>query len=110
MTDDEARQEFDRVVNLTPRELERWLETEESKGVGWDPDGDGEPQGHEMGRHIVEIRCKRRAELGEEDVARMREVVGYVHRHLAQGGPREDREHSKWRYSLMNWGHDPLKD
>jgi hypothetical protein len=39
----------------------------------------------------------------------MRRIVGYVHRHLAQGGPEHDKEHSKWRYSLMNWGHDPLK-
>ena len=37
----------------------------------------------------------------------MRKVTGYVHRHLAQG-PRVDVEHSRWRYSLMNWGHDPL--
>ena len=39
----------------------------------------------------------------------MRKVVGYVHRHLAQGGPAQDVEHSKWRYSLMNWGHDPQR-
>jgi len=39
----------------------------------------------------------------------MRKVVGYIHRHLAQGGPKEDKEHSAWRYSLMNWGHEPLK-
>ena len=28
---------------------------------------------------------------------------------LKQGGPADDKEHSRWRYSLMNWGHDPLK-
>ena len=38
----------------------------------------------------------------------MRKVVGYVHRHLAQGGPKEGVDESRWRYSLMNWGHDPL--
>jgi hypothetical protein len=43
------------------------------------------------------------------DVEHVRKVVGYARRHLAQGGPREDKEHSRWRYSLMNWGHDPLK-
>ena len=45
----------------------------------------------------------------EEDLAHMRKVVGYVHRHLAQR-PDGDVEHTRWRYSLMNWGHDPLKD
>jgi hypothetical protein len=39
----------------------------------------------------------------------MRKIVGYVRRHLKQGGPQDDKEHSAWRYSLMNWGHDPLK-
>jgi hypothetical protein len=39
----------------------------------------------------------------------MRKVHGYVQRHLAQEPQHEDVETSKWRYSLMNWGHDPLK-
>ena len=40
----------------------------------------------------------------------MRTVVGYVHRHLAQRPTKEDVETSRWRSSLMNWGHDPLRD
>jgi hypothetical protein len=39
----------------------------------------------------------------------MRKVVGYVHRHRAQQPSKEDLETSTWRYSLMNWGNDPLK-
>jgi Protein of unknown function (DUF3140) len=39
----------------------------------------------------------------------MKRVNGYVKRHLGQG-PKKDPEDSKWRYSLMNWGHDPLKE
>jgi hypothetical protein len=39
----------------------------------------------------------------------MNKVVGYINRHLAQR-PRGDIEDTKWRYSLMNWGHDPLED
>ena len=39
---------------------------------------------------------------------RSRKVNSYVKRHLGQG-PKNDPENSKWRYSLMNWGHDPLK-
>jgi len=33
----------------------------------------------------------------------------YVHRHLAHR-PSGDVERTPWRYSLMNWGHDPLKE
>ena len=38
----------------------------------------------------------------------MAKVVGYVHRHLAQR-PDGDVTETTWRYSLMNWGHDPTK-
>ncbi|HEX8101460.1 MAG TPA: DUF3140 domain-containing protein [Solirubrobacteraceae bacterium] len=109
--DDEAtvRREFGDAVNMTPKELERWLATDESKSVGAGKDGGGESVGHESGRKIVAIAGKKQAELSDDDYAHMRKVVGYVHRHLAQGGPEEGKEHSPWRYSLMNWGHDPLK-
>lgn len=108
---DEIRAEFDEAVNMTPKELQRFLDTDESKEVGWKGSGGGrdESVGHEMGRHIVEIKTAKKGELTDEQYAQMRKVVSYVHRHLAQGGPDEDAEHSRWRYSLMNWGHDPLK-
>lgn len=101
-----VREDFADAVNMAPKELEDWLETDESKQVGW---GEGESVGHESGRRIVEIKRKKKDDLTEDDEAHMRKVVGYVKRHLAQGGPKDDKEHSKWRYSLMNWGHDPLK-
>ena len=86
--------------------------TDESREVGWkgeDGQGDGESVGHAEGRRIVELLGKKKSDLTDDDYAHMRKVVGYVHRHMAQGGPAEDKEHSRWRYSLMNWGHDPLK-
>ena len=46
--------------------------------------------------------------LSDEDYAHMRKVVGYTKRHLAQRPSGDDKD-SAWRYSLMNWGHDPLK-
>ena len=44
----------------------------------------------------------------EEDYAHMRKVVGFVRRHKAQRP--ENIYTSRWRYSLMNWGHDPTKE
>jgi Protein of unknown function (DUF3140) len=105
---DDVRRQFDDVVNMTPKELEDWLGTDESRAVGWKGGGD-ESVGHESGRRIVAIKRKKKDELTDDDIENMRRVVGYAHRHLAQGGPAEDKEQSKWRYSLMNWGHDPLK-
>ena len=107
---DRIRHEFDQAVNMTPKELEKWLGSDESQQVGWHEDGDDEAVGHRAGRRIVEVKAMKKAELSEADFEHMRKVVGYVHRHLKQGGPQDDVEHSRWRYSLMNWGHDPLKD
>lgn len=107
---DEVWKDFREAVNMTPSALDIWLDTDESRKAGW-PEGSGsETIGHHSGRRIVDIRHKRKAELTDDDYVHMRKVVGYVHRHLAQGGPKKDVEHSTWRYSLMNWGHDPLKD
>jgi hypothetical protein len=100
--------EFDEVVNMRPKELEEWLETDESKSVGQKDDG-GESVGHESGRSIVALLRKSRDEYTDEDHEHMRKVVGYVRRHAAQGPRKGDVEDSAWRHSLMNWGHDPLK-
>ncbi|WP_199439833.1 DUF3140 domain-containing protein [Umezawaea beigongshangensis] len=99
--------DFEGAVNMTAAELERWLETDESKSVG-QSDG-GESVGHESGRRIVQLLRTKKGDLTEDDHAHVHKVVGYVHRHLAQR-PAGDVEHTRWRYSLMNWGHDPLKD
>jgi hypothetical protein len=101
---------FHDAVNMAPAEIEAWLETEESRAVGFKRDG-GESVGHASGRRIVQILRTPKAELDGGDFAHMRKVIGFVRRHLAQG-PREEHRipGSRWRYSLMNWGHDPLKD
>ncbi len=102
--------EFREAVNMTPSALAKWLETDESKSAGWTDGSGGETVGHHSGRRIVEIKKKSKTDLTDDDYSHMRKVVGYVHRHLAQGGPQKNVEGSKWRHSLMNWGHDPLKD
>lgn len=101
--------DFDAAVNMSADELEQWLRTPESKAVGWKEAKDRrtESGGHASGRRIVEILRAPKSELCEDDFAHMRRVVGFTRRHLAQ---RPDNEvTSRWRYSLMNWGHDPLK-
>jgi hypothetical protein len=99
--------EFRDLVNMQPKELEEWLETEESKSVG-DSDS-GESTGHKSGRRIVEIKRKNKDELTDADLGHMNKVTGYIKRHKAQT-PSSDIAESDWRYSLMNWGHDPCKD
>ncbi|MGC5171029.1 DUF3140 domain-containing protein [Microbacterium sp. DT81.1] len=109
MTDDDATTEkkFSDAVNMTASQIEKWLDTDESKSVG-DRSGGGESTGHASGRRIIDILRKKKAELTGGDREHMRKVVGYVHRHLAQR-PSGDVTDTPWRYSLMNWGHDPSK-
>lgn len=97
--------DFHDAVNLTPSALEKWLATDESKAAGDHGDG-GESTGHRSGRRIVELLQTNKGDLTDDDLAHMRKVVGYVHRHLAQR-PDGDISDSTWRRSLMNWGHDP---
>lgn len=103
----EIRKAFREATNMSPSEIEEWLETDESKSVG-DSDG-GESTGHRSGRRIVEIKRKNVDELTDADHEHMNKVVGYVRRHRSQR-PDGNIEHTDWRYSLMNWGHDPLED
>lgn len=105
---DEIWAEWSDLVNMTPQALERWLQTEESRSVG-DTSGEGESTGHKSGRRIVQIMATDRDDLTGDQWEHMAKVTGYIKRHKAQGGPEKDARHSRWRYSLMNWGHDPLK-
>jgi Protein of unknown function (DUF3140) len=106
-SDDQVIQEFDEAVNMTRKELEEWLQTDESKSVG-QSDGGGESKGHKSGRKILQILDKNKTDYSSDDIDHMRRVVSYVHRHRSQK-PEGDVKDSNWRRSLLNWGHDPLK-
>ena len=106
---DKARiaENFARAVNMDADEIEAWLATPESRRVGFTRSGASESVGHASGHRIVAILRADTFALSDEDYAHMRKVVGYVARHRAQEPA--NMVTSRWRYSLMNWGHDPLK-
>ena len=105
---DEIWDEWRDLVNMQPKELEEWLDTDESKNVG-DSD-EGESTGHKSGKKILEIKNTNKDDLSDYQWDHMAKVVGYIKRHGKQGGPNDNVEESTWRYSLMNWGHDPIKE
>ena len=107
-TADTVTRDFRAAVNMTADQIAKWLATEHSQEVGQKKDGDNESIGHRSGRRIIEILHKKQADYTEDDLAHMRKVISYVHRHLAQR-PKGDVTETPWRYSLMNWGHDPLE-
>lgn len=102
----EVRALFAELVNMTPREIEQWHATDESKSVGQDS-GDGVSVGVKAGQRTIQLlRLKRMPNA--DDIKHMRRVNSFIRR-LSMQAPRKNREASRWRYALMNWGHDPLK-
>ena len=106
-TDAEVAAAFALLVNMTASEIEAWLETPESRRVGWKPDG-GESVGHAAGRRLAAILRTPEEALSDADRAHRRKTVAFIRRHRAQEPA--NIVTSRWRYSLMNWGHDPLKE
>jgi hypothetical protein len=104
--DDDVQGRFHALVNMTPREMEQWHTTEQSASVGQDS-GDGISVGVKAGQRTIQLLRIKRAPNGD-DIKHMRRVISFISR-LRTQAPRKDRETSRWRYALMNWGHDPLK-
>lgn len=104
-TDAEVRANFAKLVNMSPREIEVWHKTGQSASVGQDS-GDGVSIGVKAGKRTIQLlRIKRMPNA--DDIKHMRRVVSFISR-LRTQSPRQNRETSRWRYALMNWGHDPL--
>ena len=93
---------------MSPAALTAWLKTAESKAVGSKTTEGSESVGHRSGKKIIVLLDKPAHEFTADDVAHARKVVGFIHRHLAQP-PAGDITETDWRYSLMNWGHDPAR-
>jgi hypothetical protein len=98
-------EEFRSVVNISRGQLERWLGTPESKKLRF-PD---EPKnGKAPGSAILKLLTKKGDKITREDVDQMQAVLDFIGPRL-QKRPKGDIVASNWRYSLMNWGHDPSK-
>jgi hypothetical protein len=105
---DETYRRFMTLVNMEAAELEAWLDGEESCAVGWTRPGEAESVGRQSGRHILRLLRTPRDELDEADYRQLRKTIGFIRRHRAQEPA--NIVTSRWRYSLMNWGNDPLKE
>ena len=61
--------EFRSLVNMTPSELENWLDSDESKAVGQKSEDGGESVGHKSGHTIIEIKHTKKADLSDDQWA-----------------------------------------
>lgn len=103
----EALEDFNEAVNMTANEIKEWLKTKESNSVG-QKDKKGKIKGRKSGKKIIKIINKDKSKYKKKDFKHMKKVVSYIHRHRAQK-PSGNIKETPWRYSLMNWGCDPLK-
>jgi hypothetical protein len=104
--DAEVRAVFAELVNMDPHEIEQWHATDFSRSVGQDS-GDGVSVGVKAGQRTIALLRSERAP-DADDIRHMRRVINFIRRQQSCA-PRRKRETSRWRYALMNWGHDPLK-
>jgi hypothetical protein len=100
--------EWRTAVNMTATQLEDWLETKDSASVH-DSGTAGGSTARATGRRIVSLLHEHQADITDDEAAFMRTVVAEIHHHLGTGVPQHDQAHSKWRFALMNLGHDPLR-
>lgn len=103
---EETWNDFRELVNMTPADLEKRPASDVARHAGQHQDG-GESTGHASGRRIVAIVRTGKGDLTDDDYQHMRKAVGYVRSHLAQR-PSGNVRDTRWRYSLVNRGHDPL--
>ncbi len=87
--------------------LADWLETPESRAVGYRPLGAIESTGQAAGRLTVDQLGAPADQWSDADWAHAARTVGFIRRHRAQW-PAGDVTDRRWRHSLRNWGHDPL--
>lgn len=104
-SEQEVSAAFAKIVNMSAREIADWHKTGQSASVGQDS-GDGVSVGVKAGQRTILLLKSRRAP-NADDIKHMRRVVNFIRRQVMLA-PRTNRETSRWRYALMNWGHDPL--
>ncbi|SCX98021.1 Protein of unknown function [Nonlabens sp. Hel1_33_55] len=97
---EEIWKEFQTKQNMTSKELEKWLDTEESKNAGKEMDN-GETVGHSRGRSILEIKEKNKSDFTKTNWDKINEAVGYYHQNLNDSQkPKNDVENSAWYFAL----------
>ena len=108
-TREDVYAEFRTLINMSPLELEKWLETKTSKAPAED---NGESEliiDKKTSLKIIKVLMKKKFMLTKGDYECMERVTNHIGE-LYQNKPDIDNlVISNWRYALMNLGHDPLK-
>jgi len=114
--------DFMATVNMQPREIEEFLQTEDSRKAAELTENEEEHQGRHLARRLCELLCKVREKkndfhayelslLYEADLQQMYQVTEYIRCHLEEQKQSQGKDMNPlWRFRLMNCGYDPLKE
>jgi hypothetical protein len=100
--------EFRAKVNMSPMEMENWLETKTSKAPGDDSCLSELVIDRKTSQKIIKMLLKRKVMLTKGDYECMEKVNNHINK-LYDHKPADNLLVSSWRYALMNLGHDPFK-
>jgi hypothetical protein len=100
--------DFRTRVNMSPLELEKWLETKTSKAPAEESCESELVIDKKTSHKIIKILMKRKVMLTKGDYECMERVANHIDQ-LYSSKPSENILVSTWRYALMNLGHDPYK-
>ncbi|GEO03146.1 DNA-binding protein [Adhaeribacter aerolatus] len=107
-TREDVYTEFKTLVNMSPLELENWLETKTSRTPGQDTCESELVIDKKISRKLIKILLKKKIMLTKGEYECMDTIVNHINQ-LYNHKPTNDILVSNWRYALMNLGHDPLK-
>jgi hypothetical protein len=99
---------FRTKVNMSPLEIEKWLETKTSKAPGQESCQSAFVIDKKTSQKIIKILLKRKVLLTKGDYECMEKVVHHIDK-LYEHKPEDNMLVSNWRYALMNLGHDPFR-
>lgn len=100
--------EFRTKVNMSPLEMEKWLETKTSAVPGEESCQSEFLIEKKTSQKIIRILLKRKVMLTKGDYECMEKVSNHINK-LYEHKPEDNILVSNWRYALMNLGHDPYK-
>lgn len=100
--------EFRSKVNMSPLEIEKWLETKTSRSAGQESCQAEFVVDKKTSQKIIRILLKRKVLLTKGDYACMEKVIQHIDALYAHK-PKDNTLVSTWRYALMNLGHDPYQ-
>ena len=106
-TEDQIYNEFRELINMGAGELGKFLYSKESKLVDAEPI-EADIPARKGGDRTIKILRKKRFELTKTNFEHMERATEYINKKLSER-PEGDVTESIWRYTLMSWGHDPLK-